>query len=126
MAPKRSGSSDRITQYTYLPRLSAALPAGGALAGTGARGGVSRMTREPVRRGAPSAAPSLGGRAGVALRRVREGFDLAAMDQSSFREIGRLSSILRISSSNRSGRHGLVMKASHPASMAPLEWPASA
>src|SRR5688500_10631866 len=121
MAPKRSGSSDRMTQYTYLPRLSAALPvAGGALAGTGARGGVSRMTREPVRRGAPSA-PSLGGRAGVALRRVREGFDLAAMDQSSFREIGRLSSILRISSSSRSGRHGFVMKASQPASMAPLE-----
>src|SRR5687768_14195001 len=123
MAPKRSGSSERMTQYTYLPRLSAALPVvGGPLLGIGARGGDSRMTREPVRRGALSAAPSLGGRAGVALRRVRElGFDLAAMDQSSFREVGRLSSIFLISSSSRSGRQGFVMKASQPASMAPLE-----
>src|SRR5207244_10759536 len=47
MAPKRSASSDRMTQYTYLPRLSTGFAPAFGTAGT-VRGDISRMTRDPA------------------------------------------------------------------------------
>src|SRR5258708_18600632 len=47
MGPKRRGSSDRMTQYTYLPRLSTGFAPAFGTAGA-VRGEISRMTREPA------------------------------------------------------------------------------
>src|SRR2546423_9092643 len=48
MAPQRRGSSERMTQYTYLPRLSTGFAPAFATAVTVGRAGISRMIRDPA------------------------------------------------------------------------------
>src|SRR5205814_10065222 len=79
MAPKRRGSSDRMTQYTYLPRLSTGFAPAFGTAGSVVRGGISRMIRDPAVP-LPGAAFSFlpAGRAGRPRLR-REGFGLGGI-----------------------------------------------